>query len=582
MFSDIQFYPTPKHLAIKAWAKFKNQEFTKVLEPHAGFGDLALACPGEDYYHRRRVNVDCCEIDVTKHAILREKGLKVVGMDFLQMRSASSYSHILMNPPFFNGDKHLLKAFDILWDGEIVAILNAETIRNPYSAERQRLVRLIEQHGEVEFIKGAFTVQEAERKTAVDVALIYLKKEADISADIIGPILTELEADSLRDTISEGFKEAQELAIPNTVIENSVIAFNAAVSAMREAVFKDARARYYASLLGQAMSVSNGDLPQTDDRFSVAYVRDAIAERYDDLKDRAWTNILRGSKVTSKLSSKAQKRVEAEFETIKQMEFSVLNVLGFLCGIVDSQQDIQKEMVLDVFDQISKYHADNVFWVKGWKSNSKHRTCGYSIKTTRFILPGNSIFSFSTGFRFETEQMLRDFDKVFSLLDGKAAPEEMIHENSLVAVSHRNFDELRRGKRISSNYFDIRFYPGAGTIHFFPRSKTLIGRLNRMVGKWRKWLPEDDAHANAAYWDYYDKAERFDKEFRAEIDAKYRHTHHWNHPLHLASRDEGEKTDDAHKAIDEVLNLILEKNGIDISLMLEDKKPRGQLLLETV
>ena len=39
-----------------------------------------------------------------------------------------------MNPPFSEGDKHLLKAINIMKNGgQIVCILNAETIKNPYS-----------------------------------------------------------------------------------------------------------------------------------------------------------------------------------------------------------------------------------------------------------------------------------------------------------------------------------------------------------------------------------------------------------------------------------------------------------------
>ena len=35
---DLQFYPTPKELALRAWSLFKNKHFTRVLEPSAGNG----------------------------------------------------------------------------------------------------------------------------------------------------------------------------------------------------------------------------------------------------------------------------------------------------------------------------------------------------------------------------------------------------------------------------------------------------------------------------------------------------------------------------------------------------------------
>lgn len=70
-----------------------------------------------------------------------------------------------MNPPFNQGCKHVLHAWDILFDGEIVAILNAETVKNPFSAERRLLAQLIEDHGSVEYIKDAFMDPDTQRKT---------------------------------------------------------------------------------------------------------------------------------------------------------------------------------------------------------------------------------------------------------------------------------------------------------------------------------------------------------------------------------------------------------------------------------
>jgi len=57
-----------------------------------------------------------------------------------------------------------------------------------------------------------------------------------------------------------------------------------------------------------------------------------------------------------------------------------------------------------------------------------------------------------------------------------------------------------------STYFDVRFYPGVGTIHFYPTNKAIIDRFNRLVGKERQWLPQDDSQASKAFWKQYDSA----------------------------------------------------------------------------
>ena len=52
-----------------------------------------------------------------------------------------------MNPPFSNGDKHLLKALQMQEKGgNIVCLLNAETLRNPYTESRKELIRQLDKY----------------------------------------------------------------------------------------------------------------------------------------------------------------------------------------------------------------------------------------------------------------------------------------------------------------------------------------------------------------------------------------------------------------------------------------------------
>ncbi len=174
MVDALQFYPTPPELVSRMWAQFKNRSFSRVLDPSAGTGDLLLGAPHlKDRYHRS-CQLDAIEIDPGKHPTLREKGIDVVGLDFMEFSSGSLYSHILQNPPFAQGCQHVLKAWETMFNGEIVAIINAQTLRNPFSKERQLLAALIERHGNVEYIEGAFTGADVVRQADVEVALIHL------------------------------------------------------------------------------------------------------------------------------------------------------------------------------------------------------------------------------------------------------------------------------------------------------------------------------------------------------------------------------------------------------------------------
>ncbi len=91
----LQFYPTPPELAKELWSLFKNREFVRVLDPEVGEGHLAEVRPDSGW--RNPIPVDGCEIDVSKHQLLREKNINVVGLDFLKFQNGHLYSHFILN-----------------------------------------------------------------------------------------------------------------------------------------------------------------------------------------------------------------------------------------------------------------------------------------------------------------------------------------------------------------------------------------------------------------------------------------------------------------------------------------------------
>lgn len=577
----MQFYPTPPTLAARMIGKFTADPFdldVRILEPSAGDGALVRALADAQEAHRQEtmrnhrtywardsLHVDFIEIDMGKHAALKGiKGVRgeVVGLDFLSFSgSLAAYNFVIMNPPFNAGVHHVLKAWEGLYDGEIVALLNAETLRNPFSKERQRLARLIEQHGDVEFVQDAFKGEGVEREADVEVAIVHLVKKADLQHDVIGDVLGTLKEDDLHDGGAGAFANqvnGQDLAIPGDVIQMTERAFKAAVAAMREAVIAQARAGYFSRLVGKTMAQRNGDVPADKPEEMSKAIREGIAKGYDDLKDRAWSEVLRSTKVSSRLSSKAQQRLEADFERIKRLDFSASNVYSFLIGLIESQGDMHLQMACDCFDEITKYHEDNAVWYMGWKSNDRHRTAGRRIKMTRFILPGFSGVWSRKHFGYSELQRLRDFDKVFEVLDGKQVGSPF----GLADLFERDCATLASGERLASDYFEVRWYPGRGTVHFFPKRKDLIDRLNRLVGRARQWLPEREDMVSKDFWLAYERAEKFDSQIRRE--ANKAHGSRWGDPFWIATR--GSSEDGASEAMDRIVQAcvnVAQDNGLD-------------------
>jgi len=539
-----QYYPTGAHTAALAWSKFK-RPIRQVCDPSAGKGHLLryakegfqelsedqipwlsdvpdesvghgrFPCRIREYARMKFADLrDACavEIDVQHHASLKELGLKILGYDFLDLRSLATVSHVIMNPPFSAGAKHVLHAWDVVYDAEIAAIINAESIKNPYTADRQRLVDLIDRHGSVEFLTDQFT-DDVERTTTVEVALIYLDKVPGKYYDM-DALLKGLKTDD------EKFDEIEPqtchaLALPSNFITDTVYRFDLAVQASRTACEAMAVAEHLKNGLGLTLEKMQAQGVGADVRESALSIRtkanDNFTEFYGDLKQRAWAQIIRSSVLTDKLSNQARRKIEASAADIYDLEFCAANVHGFLLGIVQSMGDIYQQMIVDLFDTIINRSSDNVVFYKAYKSNQKHRI-GMRIRKARFIIPRFRV-GYRSGLDYESIQFLADIDKVFGYLHG-------IKEDYDGLVDGAKKNDIRTSERISTRFFDFRYYIGTGTIHFYPKSDAVVEKLNRFVGSVRNWIPGNMDDANEDFRKQYDKGEAFTKEYLAQRNKK--------------------------------------------------------------
>ncbi len=491
MTDTLQFYPTPPALKERLYSKFQ-QPLRAVLEPHAGNGDLL---PSK--FDRNHV-VDVLEIDPYRAEKLKGRyNIRFVGYDFLNYRTGKSYSHIVMNPPFKNGVDHVLHGWGLLKNGELGAILNAETIRNPYSEKRQHLARLIERFGSVEFVTDAFSDPDTGRKAEVEVALVYLRKQGDASVDF------SFLLDGMKKDKSPVIATGTEIAMPRKQVDDLVLAFHAAVEAMKQSCKAEAQATYYASLIGSDgfQSLVDGiadDGEVITKSLGFAELDKVVNDRYEELKRAAWGEVFKGVRpLLGGLASSVQDEICGLQEQTAEMEFSHENINQFLHTLIQSMETLQIESVCSVFDLICRYHPKNAFFYRGWKSNEKHRL-GQKVRPTRFILPNMKAGWSGKDFGYEMERKLIEIDKVFAFLDGKR-----FGQSSLLNSGKANLDFLVGGGRLETEYFDIRWYPSSATMHFFPTNKQTIERMNLLVGKHRQWLPENPDQAPEAFWEQY-------------------------------------------------------------------------------
>jgi len=486
----IDFFPTPKFLAEKMLEPYIGDlDNMLVLEPSAGRGDLAEVIRSHmDSRWTRDDNLHCIEIDPDLQAVLREKKFQVVGTDFLPFNNkAAQYDLIVMNPPFSEGAKHLLHAWEIVAPGgHVVSLLNAETVRNAYSKERQLLSRIIQENGSAEFVGTPF--DKADRKTSVEVVIIRLQKPA--------------KDNHLDDLFSEtymrrDYSEPGEILDENSLVrpdavENMVRAYTEVLSLFDDVVRIKRRVRHIGSWLGDnawkaiAENTERSGLTSSKrDTFQKAY-RDAYRGTAKQLQEAAWTRLFSNLNLSKFLTSKVQQEIDRLQKEQCSMEFSTLNIYRVLDTILASRDKIAEAAIVEAFDLLTKYYKENRVYFEGWKTNEAWRV------KSKFILP--CVVSFGYGHmtvNWSKRDELMDLDKALCILEGLSI------ENIMTAYEAIDRACKNGQTRCRSTFFDIRFYK-KGTAHFKFLDEDVCARFNEAAAKGKKWLPGSFEQAKAA------------------------------------------------------------------------------------
>ena len=528
-----QFYPTPPSIAEKMLAGLDFTYIRSVLEPSAGKGDLIQALMRDYLVKRwrcadRNLDIDACEIDPylrqilkynfsderryevkaeSEKDIIRKADLHIVHDDFLSYHTYKRYQLILMNPPFADGDKHLLKAIEMQRKGGmVICLLNAETIRNPYTATRQLLKRQLDELGAtVEFVENAFS-RGTERRASVDVAIIK----------VTIPIPTETE----ESTFWERMKQAQEAEtvqdaeihdlVAGDYIERAIQYYNTEVAATMELV------REYMALVPYMYSKLNPK--ERYDKTPILtltvgtdnYVTGFDLNKYlRTVRLKYWSALMDNKEFTGKLTSELQKTYRENVSRMADYEFSAFNIKQIAVEMNASITQGVKDAIIGLFEKMTAEHSwfpecsQNIHYFNGWATNKAHKV------GKKVILP-TDVFSLNWGtgrqeFRKQTAySILSDLEKVFDYLGGKR-PEGYDLDARL------SWAESGSLRNVELAYFKVDFFK-KGTIHikFLPETMPLIDRLNIYAAKSRNWLPP--RYGRAAY-------KNMSKEEKAVVDS---------------------------------------------------------------
>lgn len=479
MFSK-SFYPTPRTLASKMISKVKGTP-SSILEPSAGKGDLVDALESR-FRDWRRPNIAAIEISEDLQATLRGKDIKVIDSDFLNFAGPDKFDLIIANPPFGDGDRHLLKAIEIIYCGEIVFLLNAETIRNPHTNTRKELAKKLSAlNADIEFIQGAF--KDAERPTGVEVALVYIRIERSIESDLFNG--TTNAAPTF--TVDEGGRH-HHLSTGRT-IDELVAEYNQTVSVCTETLL--AYFKNYPVVWKYIGLNKEHDKYESDESSLTTRVQNHINDMLKTVRTDFWRRTLDIKDVRHRLTEAKQNEFEEQIKQRCHMDFTTGNIRQFVLNLIGSHEKTIQDSVLEIFDMFTKRYChsdglydDNIHYFNGWKTNKAFKV-GKKVIIPIYGSYGHPFIDYANNWKldYKASATLRDIDITMNYFDGMGDYE------SMSSAIDRAFSR-GQSSRIVSTYFTLTVYKKR-TIHLTFNDPEILRRFNVVACSGKQWLPHD-------------------------------------------------------------------------------------------
>lgn len=547
-----EFYPTPPELIAQMLKGYDMRNAESILEPSAGKGDIAdfvvLAMRyvddagwrynGEfkklnsaqdriDFTYDMLVRdikndeikynlnycskqkIDCIEIEPVLQNVLKGKEYTVVADDFLRFSGEKHYDLIIMNPPFSNGEEHLLKAINIAkkTGGYISCLLNADTIRNPYSNRRNFLLNTLNKYNATfEYVNNAFS--EAERKTDVDVVIVKVNIPCPFGN--YSRILEELE--DAKFTLDEPDENITYLIRANDKyeeIKSAVLMYKKEIEVGKRLISEYLALKPYLTttfenentpsyMKGSILRLSNTKNDELD------YNEYIYSVRY-----KYWYELLHKPSFMGNLPSNVRDEYFNQIKDFAKKEFSVSNICKVKIDILKNTAKALEDTIVSMFEKLSYKHSmgceNNIHYYSGWKSNDAFKI------NEKIVVPYidcyDDIFK-KFRYGYEMEKFLCDLERCLDFLDGGET------HCGLNIDSQLNFYEsVQETKNMQFKYFTVNAYK-KGTIHIKFINLDVLKKLNIYGSQHKGWLPP--TYGKKSYNDMTDDEKEVINSFEGE------------------------------------------------------------------
>jgi phospholipid N-methyltransferase len=527
------FYPTPPELVSKMLACLDFSKHLNILEPSAGDGAIVwgIAEKAAHYYHGDHydISVDCIELDeslrqLLKHRFSEERSseflekwreldqlhyarrtpaqtrqmneyshmakiiktpVHIVHDDFLAFHCCKKYDAIVMNPPFEHGDLHLMHALELMQGGgQIVCLLNAETIRNPYTNSRKVLIReLNELDAQIQFLASEFESPEARRKTAVEVALVNVS------------VPQKQRSSFIFDRLQKAKEEATEVNSPKSLIRTGD-----KITAMVELFQFETQCglaliREYESLRPYMLDTLDGIKPYgTTCILTLSVGTDSNHLQHCDVNEylretrlKYWKEMFKVPEFVDRLTSNLLKELHETVDRMADYDFTEFNIRQLYDELGAKLFQGVEDTIISVFDKLTAQHAhypectQNIHYYNGWRTNKAHKI------NKKVIVPIWGMFSSYSWSKnaFDVSvaySLLSDIEKVLNYLDDGTTGDVDLQE----ALKAANAGAQTRG--IVCKYFTVDLFK-KGTCHIKFRDEAIVDKLNIYGCRRKGWLP---------------------------------------------------------------------------------------------
>ena len=564
-----EFYPTPPGLIAKMLETVIRERNKTILEPSAGKGDILdfislykqnesgcgykwlieqlkesnyddipqmlLQETVKDFKNGKRarevINAECIEIDSNLCAILKDKGYRVYNDDFLLYDDDKHYDLIIMNPPFSNGDEHLLKAISIAekTGSKIICLLNAETVKNPYSNKRKLLASKLEKYGaEIEYMQNAFS--DAERETDVEVAIVR--------ADVPTPfkensrIWEELETNDIE--INEP-EFSGEIVSANEPLKMAVKLYKKELEAGKRLIEEYLSLKPYLT-----SSFENEDTP--------SYMRGCLLtlssgkngldwnEYLYSLRYKYWRELLHNPKFMQNLTSNLREEYYSMISEFASRDFSLKNIYAVKMDIISRTAKGIEEKIVDMFEQLSYKNsmdaAGNVHYFNGWKSNSAFKI------NQKVVVPYCNCWDgickkfdfWHYGYGSNVFRILDDIEKCLAFLQiGESELDYAVDLSGHLKVCQ----ERQETRKLQFRFFDVDIFK-KGTMHIKFRDEELLKRFNIYGCQHKGWLPP--AYGKKSYKDMNAEEKQVIDEYEGQQEYEKVYANRENYILDVSQR----------------------------------------------